>query len=195
MNDKIKIFYSHSVYKYDTQIEDMELRIIKKAFPNAEIINPHFEVNREKEEVDILKDCKDIIETCDALVFSTLSGVIGIGCLEEIQKAFSINLYVYELSDYNIYLIDDFDCDLLDTDIRREYAIIKTKKVKPLLSNSGYKFMPDGVHECDTRIYTHRQMFENVTVEILEDDYGHQSIGWYRQEDTNEITGLGDDYD
>lgn len=41
----------------------------------------------------------------------------------------------------------------------------------------------------DTTIYDKRTVLKNVTIEILEDTRtGKTSIGWYRQEDTEEIT-------
>lgn len=193
-NNHLRIFYSHSIYKYNTSIEEMELKLIKKAFPLAEIINPNTDIegNGNRPESEIMVDCVNAVKNCDILVFSTISGVIGAGVLEEIQTAFLSDKLVYEIADYTLYNIDDYDCTLLDTDTRREYAIIRTKRCKSILNNDGYKFMPDGEHECDTRVYNHRQMFENVTVEILEDDNGNQSIGWYRQENTNELEEFGE---
>lgn len=42
-------------------------------------------------------------------------------------------------------------------------------------------------HELDPNIYHLKQKLRNVTVEILESDSGEISIGWYRQEDTEEV--------
>ena len=58
-----------------------------------------------------------------------------------------------------------------------------------------FKFKPDGVHECEPIIYTKRTVFRNVTVEIWENEIGDVSIGWIRQDDTEEITDEGDAYD
>lgn len=41
--------------------------------------------------------------------------------------------------------------------------------------------------ELDPHIYNKVTKYANCTVEILEDDDGNVSIGWYRQEDTYEI--------
>ena len=46
----------------------------------------------------------------------------------------------------------------------------------------------DGIHEVEPHAYRLKQKLKNVTVEILEcSECGDVSIGWYRQEDTEEI--------
>lgn len=51
---------------------------------------------------------------------------------------------------------------------------------------------PDG-YELDTCIYDKRTILKNVTIEILENTKtGKISIGWYRQDDTEEIDEIGD---
>ena len=53
----------------------------------------------------------------------------------------------------------------------------------------------DGIHEMKPHAYRLKQKLKNVTVEILEcSECGDVSIGWYRQEDTEEIEYLGTDY-
>ena len=51
-----------------------------------------------------------------------------------------------------------------------------------------WEFRPDGVHPADPTVYRLKSRLKNVTVEILEDKDGNCSIGWYRQENTEEIT-------
>ncbi len=55
-----------------------------------------------------------------------------------------------------------------------------------------YVFKPDGIHECEIKMFTLVQKLRNVTIEIIEDQEGNVSIGWYRQEDTEDITGEED---
>ena len=50
-----------------------------------------------------------------------------------------------------------------------------------------YKFMPDGEHEVKCFVYTDRVVYKNVTVEVLIAENGEISIGWYRQDNTEEI--------
>ena len=48
---------------------------------------------------------------------------------------------------------------------------------------------PDGIHELSPHIYHLEQRLKNVTVEILKCDVcGKVSIGWYKQENTEDVT-------
>lgn len=56
----------------------------------------------------------------------------------------------------------------------------------------GVSFRPDGIHEMDACKYVLDQKLRNVTVEILSCPIcGNVSIGWYRQENTEDITEKG----
>jgi len=45
----MKVYYSHSMKTYGTEVEKKEMAIIKREFPNAEIVNPpSFEGNSRK---------------------------------------------------------------------------------------------------------------------------------------------------
>ena len=53
----------------------------------------------------------------------------------------------------------------------------------------GMSVRPDGVHELAPCIYRVAQKLRNVTIEILEcPACGKVSIGWYRQDNTEDIT-------
>lgn len=52
----------------------------------------------------------------------------------------------------------------------------------------GITVKPDGVHTMSPHAFKLKQKLKNVTIEILEcSECGEISIGWYRQEDTEEI--------
>ena len=52
----------------------------------------------------------------------------------------------------------------------------------------NFDFKPDGIHSLSPHKYHLSQKFKNVTIEILEcEDCGDISIGWYRQDDTEEV--------
>ena len=56
--------------------------------------------------------------------------------------------------------------------------------------HNGIVIKPDGIHELAACQYELTQRLKNVTVEILTcPKCGATSIGWYRQEDTEDITG------
>lgn len=56
----------------------------------------------------------------------------------------------------------------------------------------GMVIKPDGIHELSPHAFRCVGRFRNVTVEILRcERCGEESIGWYRQEDT-EVVEDGD---
>ena len=83
----MKIYYAHHLWKYNTDIEKYELDIIKRYFPNSEIINPNGHIEQGREESMIMKDCLEIIESCNILIFSSVNGVVGRGVVDEFNKA------------------------------------------------------------------------------------------------------------
>lgn len=55
--------------------------------------------------------------------------------------------------------------------------------------HNGIVFKPDGIHEAEPCMFELTQKLRNVTVEILTcPKCGNVSIGWYMQEDTEDIT-------
>ena len=80
----MKVYYAHHIWKYDTPIENYELNCIKQRFEGAEIINPRTNLPQNLSESMILDTAYGMIKDCDALVFSTVSGMIGHGVFNEI---------------------------------------------------------------------------------------------------------------
>ena len=62
-----KIYYAHHLWKYTTKIEEYELEVIRRYFPNAEIINPNGCIEQNRDEEIIMKDCLNIIKECDIM--------------------------------------------------------------------------------------------------------------------------------
>lgn len=57
-----------------------------------------------------------------------------------------------------------------------------------MCEHNGITIRPDGIHELSPHKYVLEQRLRNVTIEILHCKVcGKVSIGWYRQEDTEEI--------
>ena len=87
-NKPTTIYYAHHQWKYGTKIEEYELDLIKKNFPNAVIFNPATELKTEgKSEYEIMEECLKIVEKSDMVIFSCMDGMIGIGVYEEVEKA------------------------------------------------------------------------------------------------------------
>lgn len=55
-------------------------------------------------------------------------------------------------------------------------------------NHNGITIKPDGIHELSPHKFKLEQKLRNVTIEILRcEECGEVSIGWYRQEDTEEV--------
>jgi nucleoside 2-deoxyribosyltransferase len=84
---------------YNSPIEDRELAVIHREFPNYEIVNPGtYEENKEKAESKEMEYCKYLVSTCDALIFSRLFGQVTSGVGIEIEHALSLGKPVFELA-------------------------------------------------------------------------------------------------
>ena len=96
---KKTIYYAHHQWKYDTEIEESELDIIREKLPNYEIINPnkYFYFSEDMTEEEIMNICLKTVRDCEALVFSSLSGVIGRGVFGEVSLAIELGKDVYYL--------------------------------------------------------------------------------------------------
>ena len=67
----MKIYYAHHLWKYNTIIEEYELSIIRRYYPQEEvkIINPNGYINQNNTEAQIMEDCFKTIEECDTIIF------------------------------------------------------------------------------------------------------------------------------
>ena len=83
------IYYAHHQWKYGTKIEEYELDIIKKNFPNAVIFNPATDLEFKdcgNEEI-IMDECLSKMMKSDIVIFSCMDGMIGIGVYKEVEMA------------------------------------------------------------------------------------------------------------
>lgn len=127
----MRIYYAHHTWKYNTPIEDFEMACIRKYFDNdkPKIINPKDEISQDKAESEIMQDCYKAIDGCDALVFSTCSGMVGHGVFNEIVYALNAGKRVFNLHGTGCYEIVDRDIGGLVTDYifrgdNRMYAVL-----------------------------------------------------------------------
>ena len=126
----MKIFYSHHLYKYGTKIEEMEIRLIKKKFPDADIFNPSVDIAQNRPEEEIMKECLANVISSDILVFSSVSGLVGKGCFNEIAAARIAGVPVYMISGYDIIETEALRHEYTGSGNDREYAVVRpvTKK-------------------------------------------------------------------
>ena len=93
----MKIYYAHHVWKYDTPIENFEIKCIERQFKDAVIVNPRTTIPQDQPESVILDYAYKALDDCEAIVFSTFSGMIGHGVFNEIIYAFNAGKKVYQL--------------------------------------------------------------------------------------------------
>ncbi len=105
----MKIYYAHHTWKYDTKIEEFELNCINRNFKGADIVNPKSTICQSDPEDKIMNSAYKTIDSCDALVFSTFSGMVGHGVFHEIIYAFNSGKKVYQLQGTECIEIEDYD--------------------------------------------------------------------------------------
>lgn len=129
----MKLYYAHHVWKYGTPVEDFEIGCISNQFKDAIIINPRTTLPQNQPESTILDYAYKAIDDCDALVFSTFTGMIGHGVFNEIIYAFNSGKKVYQLDGVRcveISCLDAFfECGIREFIFKgdnRNYAIINS---------------------------------------------------------------------
>lgn len=118
MSEVLTVYYAHHLWKYNTPIEDYEIRLIHRAFPNAKIINPNTDIEQGREEAEIMRDCLSTVSKCDIVVFSDMDGVVGKGAYEEVEKA----KHVYWIHNDTVLPFDGTFSILNDSGTPRIYA-------------------------------------------------------------------------
>ena len=122
-----KIYYAHHLWKYNTAIEEYELKIIKRYFPYHEIINPNGSIEQNRDEEIIMKDCLNIIHNCDIMIFSSVNGIIGRGIYDEFKQASKLGLPIYYIMDDILYDAIEYKFKLTNSENNRLYTIVLTK--------------------------------------------------------------------
>lgn len=131
----MNIYYAHHTWKYGTPIESFEIECINRFFNNDDlkVINPKDAVSQEKNETEIMNDCYAIINNCNALVFSTYSGMIGHGVFNEIIYALNCGKKVYHLHGIGCYEVESLEffmnevvSDFIFRGDNRMYAVLNS---------------------------------------------------------------------
>lgn len=114
------------MWKYNTKIEEYELNLIRKIFHDVKIVNPNGDVAQNKSEKDIMSDCFNYVRNCDAIIFSSLSGIVGKGVVDEVTLAKNLNKKVYYIFNNGIKLVPYINFEVIkNSDSNRIYAIVK----------------------------------------------------------------------
>jgi hypothetical protein len=96
------IYYAHCICIYDTEQEKRDIAIIKRLFPNVEILNPNNPEVPEHYKRKGMEYFRELIqEKCSILIFRALpNGRIPAGVAKEIEYAKEYNIPVIELPCY-----------------------------------------------------------------------------------------------
>lgn len=110
------IYYAHHQWKYGTKVEQYELDLIKRYFPDDKIFNPSTDIKTDISlgEEAIMKECLETIRNSDILVFSSMDGVVGTGVFHEVKEARKFGKFIYYIFHnklYSCFTIEEFDED------------------------------------------------------------------------------------
>ena len=120
------IYYAHHQWKYGTQIEQYDLGLIKRYFPDSVVFNPATELLTDPAlgEEAIMDECLERVRNSDIIIFSSMDGVIGTGVYHELEEARKNGKFIYYI--YHDALLSTFNVSMLD-DIQRTdrvYALV-----------------------------------------------------------------------
>lgn len=127
-----KIYYAHSMQIYKSKQERKEIKIIKKIFPKAEIVNPAKYEKKWKNlpGKEVMTKCLNLISNSDMVIFSAIEqdnrDFVGRGVYVEVKFAEEIEKDTYFLqetleSDFSLKIYDDDDWNI-------RFSIVKMKE-------------------------------------------------------------------
>jgi len=93
-----RIYHAHAKCTYGTPTEEREQAIIRKTFPQHEIVDPGLEEDNEEKLFGGMDYCLKLVKSCDALAFSRINGEVTSGVGKEVEYALSLGTPVYELA-------------------------------------------------------------------------------------------------
>jgi DNA polymerase III epsilon subunit-like protein len=127
-----KIYYAHSMQIYKSKQERKEIKIIKKIFPKAEIVNPAKYEKKWKNlsGKEVMTKCLNLISNSDMVIFSAIKqdnrDFVGRGVYVEVKFAEEIEKDTYFLhetleSDFSLEIYNDDDWNI-------RFSIVKIKE-------------------------------------------------------------------
>lgn len=120
------IYYAHHQWKYGSQVEQYELDLIKRYFPEDTVFNPSTDLLTDPSlgEDAIMKECLERVKNSDILVFSSMDGVVGTGVYHEVKEARQEGKFIYYIFHNKLYACFTF-AEIEDNEqTDRLYAIV-----------------------------------------------------------------------
>lgn len=90
----MKVYFAHSMKDYGSRIEMTCIKLIRKKWPNAEVVNPKDYTPYFGSDMELYLE---IVSGCDFLVFKRWNGYITAGVGKEIKHAWKLGKKVYEI--------------------------------------------------------------------------------------------------
>lgn len=107
---KLKLYYAHSKLIYNTELENEQLKLIKKQFPKYEIINPNDEIFV----INGFKAFLNMVEGCNIVVFTSMDNFVGKGVFTEVEHALRCGISVFWMNNDKFH--DNFKISINDPD-------------------------------------------------------------------------------
>lgn len=93
-----KVYYAHAMCLYGRLDELQELRLIRRRFRRASIVNPARYNDHPDKRTDTVGFCLALIDGCGVVVFSRCLGRITAGVGKEVNHAIKTGKTVFELT-------------------------------------------------------------------------------------------------
>ncbi|MHC1628138.1 MAG: hypothetical protein ACXQTI_04850 [Candidatus Nezhaarchaeales archaeon] len=93
----MRIYYAHPVEIYHTPREFKEIEIIKRHYPQAEIVNPAYFQDKPGALHSNIDFFYSLVDSCDILIYSDLGGFVTAGVALEVKRALEQGKPVYRL--------------------------------------------------------------------------------------------------
>jgi hypothetical protein len=106
------LYYAHSKRTYGSRQEKRELKLIKKKFPDHEIVNPGEITYLSLHESEIMEECKGFVRAVDVIVCSEYKKYIGRGVFEELETKTKAKKYLLRGKKF----IENFSVRIVDRD-------------------------------------------------------------------------------
>ncbi len=126
-----RIYYAHSMQIYNSKQERRELKLIKRIFPKAEIIDPAKYERKWKNlsGKEVMAKCLDLISNSEIVIFSAIEqdnkNFVGRGVYVEVKFAQEIEKDIYFLKEI---LDSDFSIEIYnDEDWAIKFSIVKIR--------------------------------------------------------------------
>lgn len=103
----MKIYFSHVMPTYGTDLEKKEKQLILENIPNSKVVDPGSIQDNPEKRKEGMKYCLKLVKKCDSLVFSRFKGEITSGVGKEVNYAIEQKINVFELNGEKLHRVEE----------------------------------------------------------------------------------------